>query len=111
MIEKAVRLEPKNAAFLDSLGWVCYKQNQPAEALKWIQKSVEHSEEPDATLYDHLGDVHLKLNQPEDARAAWKKSLELEPNPEVTKKLEKLGAARPRSATGTSDKAGKDAVR
>jgi len=29
LIEKAVKLEPKNAAYLDSLAWVIYKLDQP----------------------------------------------------------------------------------
>src|SRR6185295_13040613 len=88
--------EPENAAFLDSLGWVFYQQNQPAEALKWIQKSIDHSKDPDATLYDHLGDIYQKLNQPAQARDAWKKSLEIETTPQVEEKLK--GLASPRSS-------------
>ncbi|HEV8493924.1 MAG TPA: tetratricopeptide repeat protein, partial [Candidatus Angelobacter sp.] len=33
LIEKAVKAEPKNAAYLDSLGWVLFKLRQPKEAL------------------------------------------------------------------------------
>ena len=88
LIEKAVKAEPKNAAFLDSLGWVLFKLNHPSEALKQILTAVELSEEPDATVYDHLGDIYAALKQPEKAREAWRKSLSIEPNDEVRKKLE-----------------------
>lgn len=87
MIEKAVKLEPKNAAYLDSYAWVLYKLNRPKEALDQIQKALEFIEAPDATLYDHLGDIHTALKQEESARAAWRKSLEVEPNDAVRKKL------------------------
>lgn len=87
LIEKAVKTEPKNAAYLDSLGWVLFKLNQPKDALKYALKAVELSTEPDATVYDHLGDIYAALNQFDKAREAWTKSLSLEPNAEVRKKL------------------------
>jgi tetratricopeptide (TPR) repeat protein len=88
LIEKAVKAEPKNAAYLDSLGWVLYKLRQPKQALDYILKAVELTEEPDATLFDHLGDIYAALNQTDKAREAWTKSLAVEPNEEVRKKLE-----------------------
>ncbi len=98
LIEKAVKLEPKNAAFLDSLGWVLYKLDQPQEALKHILKSIELAEEPDATLYDHLGDIYLSLRQPAKAREAWRKSLSIEPSEPIQKKLgaESVSETKPR---------------
>jgi len=88
LIEKAVKAEPKNAAYLDSLGWVLFKLRQPKEALGYTLKAVELSEEPDATLFDHLGDIYAALNQPDKARDAWTKSLAVEPNDQIRKKLE-----------------------
>ena len=43
LIEKAVKLEPKNGAYLDSLGWVLYKLNQPALALPWMLSKPSNS--------------------------------------------------------------------
>jgi tetratricopeptide (TPR) repeat protein len=87
MIEKAVKLEPKNPAFLDSLGWVFFKLGQTSEALPLILKAIELNDEPDATLYDHLGDIQAALNQPDKAREAWRKSLSIEASDKVEKKL------------------------
>jgi tetratricopeptide (TPR) repeat protein len=89
LIEKAVKAEPKNAAYLDSLGWVLFKMDKPKEALGYVLKAVELTEEPDATLYEHLGDIYAALRQTDKAREAWTKSLAVEPNEEVRKKLEK----------------------
>lgn len=88
LIAKAVKAEPKNAAYLDSLGWVLFKLNQPKQALKYLLKAVELSQEPDADVYNHLGDVYAALQQPDKAREAWAKSLSLQPNEQVKKKLE-----------------------
>ena len=90
LIEKALRAEPKSAAYLDSMAWVLYKLEQPKPALEYILKSVELSEGPDATLYDHLGDIYAALNEPDQARAAWLKSLAVERNETVHKKLDAL---------------------
>jgi tetratricopeptide (TPR) repeat protein len=88
LIEKAVKAEPKNAAFLDSMAWVLYKLNEPKEALSWMLKAVENIEEPDATLFDHLGDIYGALKQTDKAREAWQKALSLEPSAELRRKLE-----------------------
>ncbi|HWX19991.1 MAG TPA: tetratricopeptide repeat protein [Candidatus Binatia bacterium] len=89
LIEKAVKAEPNNGAYLDSLGWVLFKLDRPKEALGYILKAIELSkkEEEDATLYEHLGDVYAALKEPGKAREAWTKSLSLEPNEAVRKKL------------------------
>ncbi len=87
---RACKLEPKNAAYLDSLGWVLFKLNQPQAALPWLVKAVELSPEPDATILDHLGDVYLSLRQLGKAMENWKKSLAIEPNEEVNKKLRQV---------------------
>jgi len=87
LIEKALKAEPKNAAYLDSLAWVLFKQKQAQEALPYALKAAELSEKPDATVYDHLGDIYEALKQPEKAREAWRKSISLEPSEEVSKKL------------------------
>jgi tetratricopeptide (TPR) repeat protein len=87
LIEKALKLEPKNAAYLDSMGWVLFKLNQPKDALPYLLKALELSEQPDATVYDHLGDIYAALRQSDKANEAWQKSLSLEANEAVQKKL------------------------
>ena len=88
LIEKALRIEPKNAAYLDSMGWVMFKLGQPKEALQYLLKAVELSEEPDAVIWDHLGDVYAALGETAQAREAWRKSLSLEASEKVRNKLE-----------------------
>jgi len=91
LIEKALKAEPKNAAYLDSLAWVLFKLNQPEEALAYALQAAGLSEEPDATVYDHLGDIYAALHQMDKAREAWRKSLSVEPNAEIRKKLDASG--------------------
>jgi tetratricopeptide (TPR) repeat protein len=91
LIEKAVKAEPKNAAYLDSMAWVLYKLKRPKDALPYALQAAELSEKPDATLYDHIGDIYAALKEPEKAREAWRKSLSVEKSDEVSKKLEASG--------------------
>jgi len=92
MIERALKQEPENAAFLDSLAWVLFKQKQPKEALELQLKALKFQKEPDATLHDHLGDIYLALKEPQKARDQWERSLAIEPNEEIQKKLKALPA-------------------
>jgi tetratricopeptide (TPR) repeat protein len=87
LIEKAVKLEPENAAYIDSLGWVLFKLNENEAALQHLLKAAQLSAEPDAVVYDHIGDVYQAMKQTRKAREAWQKSLSFEPNADVEKKL------------------------
>ncbi len=41
MIQRALKQEPNNGAYLDSLGWAYYKQNKLAEAEEYLRKAVD----------------------------------------------------------------------
>jgi tetratricopeptide (TPR) repeat protein len=90
LIERAVKIEPENPAYLDSLGWVLFKMGKAREAVAPLEKAVQLSPEPDAAVLDHLGDALLAANRPEDAREAWRKSLAAEKNDAVQRKLDAL---------------------
>ena len=62
MIQRAVKQEPSNGAYLDSLGWAYYKQNKLTEAEEYLRKAVDR-EGHDPTILSHLGDVYVKLGQ------------------------------------------------
>ncbi len=74
MIQRALDQEPYSGAYLDSLGWVYYKQSKFAEAEVALRKAVER-ESHDPTIRSHLGDVFAKQGKMEQAAAEWEKSL------------------------------------
>jgi tetratricopeptide (TPR) repeat protein len=74
LIQRAVDQEPFNGAYLDSLGWVYYKQNKLEEAEAMLRKAVEH-EPRDPTIRLHLGDVLAKQGRMDLAAVEWEKSL------------------------------------
>jgi tetratricopeptide (TPR) repeat protein len=76
MIQKAVKAEPTNSSFLDSLGWAYFKLGKLDEAERHLSEAVRRDANS-ATIQDHLGDVYHKRGKTEQARAAWQKALAL----------------------------------
>ncbi len=74
LIQRAVDQEPFNGAYLDSLGWVYFKENKLDEAEAMLRKAVEH-EPHDPTIRSHLGDVLAKQGHMDQAANEWEKSL------------------------------------
>lgn len=87
MIEQALKAEPENPAYLDSMGWVLFKLGRHPEALEWLVKARQRSAEPDATVLDHLGDAAAACGRWDLAREAWQASLKIEASEAITRKL------------------------
>jgi tetratricopeptide (TPR) repeat protein len=73
LIQRAVKEEPTNGAYLDSLGWAYFKQSRLAEAEEYLRKAVERASH-DPTVLDHLGDVYAKLGQTQRAAELWERA-------------------------------------
>jgi membrane associated rhomboid family serine protease/tetratricopeptide (TPR) repeat protein len=109
---EATRLAPQNAAVVDTLAWVYYKQGRYEEALQTQQRAVNLAESPEdamggrdaagmAELYYHLGAIQEQLDQRDAARDNYRKALrfqrDLAPATEALKRLERGTApGRPR---------------
>jgi len=74
LIKKAVDLDPDNGAYLDSLGWVYYRQGRLNEAEDLLLRAIGHMG-GDPTVHDHLGDVYFKLGKTREAVVQWQASL------------------------------------
>ncbi|MEJ7709134.1 MAG: tetratricopeptide repeat protein [Pyrinomonadaceae bacterium] len=72
MIQRAVRVEPFNSSYLDSLGWAYYKLGKFDEAERYLSDAVRRAP-TSATVQEHLGDTLQKRGKLEQARAAWRK--------------------------------------
>jgi tetratricopeptide (TPR) repeat protein len=75
LIERAIKLDPNNYAYLDSLGWVYFKMDKLPEAEQQLTRSVQLSSK-DPTIHDHLGDVYFKEGKIKEAIAQWQSSLQ-----------------------------------
>ena len=83
----------KNAAYLDSLGWVLFKKGQYEEARKYLEEAANAPEGDDGVIWDHLGDVYWSLGLRKKAIEAWEKAaqlLEQETSPSDKKRLKEV---------------------
>ena len=74
LLQRALAEEPHNGAYLDSLGWVYFKEGKYAASETALRKAVQR-ESHDATIHSHLGDLYAKTGRSELAAAEWEKSL------------------------------------
>ena len=74
LVQRALKEEPYNGGYLDSLGWIYFKQNKPADAEATLHKAVGR-ESHDPTIHSHLGDVYAKRGRADLAAAEWEKAL------------------------------------
>jgi predicted Zn-dependent protease len=90
LLERALKESPDNPYYLDSLGWVFYRQGKADKAIDYIQRAVLGMQSDDAILRDHLGDAYLLGGEPEKAVAEWKRARRLDSTLEgVQSKIDK----------------------
>src|SRR5690606_3703990 len=58
LVERALELDPENPYYLDSLGWVYYRQGDGEKAVEYIRRALVNMTTDDAVLRDHLGDAY-----------------------------------------------------
>ena len=89
MIKRALESEPNNASYLDSLGWVEFRNGKFDQALSDLLRAAKTVERDDPVVFEHIGDTYLKLNRVREALDAWQKALALDPkNKTLADKIE-----------------------
>jgi tetratricopeptide (TPR) repeat protein len=82
LVKKALELEPQNPSYLDSLGWVFFKQGRLTAAEPLLRQAADlDPDEP--VIHEHLGAVYYKLGREKEARDSWERALELDPENEA----------------------------
>ena len=76
MAKKAVDLYPDNASYLDTYGWVLYKQTKYSEAESSIKKALDNKGNSSSVILEHYGDIMFKLGKADNALEYWKKAKE-----------------------------------
>jgi|GEM_PF-2088756 len=90
MIQKALKAEPDNGAYLDTAAWVLYRLNRYEEALKYVEKALLKAPEDHEVLY-HKAMIILTLGFKEDALKLFERSIEVNPDYEPARiQLEEL---------------------
>lgn len=86
MTQRAVRAEPTNPSFLDSLGWVYFKLGKLPEAERYLSDAARRNP-VSVAINEHLGDLFQRQGNAEKAKAAWRKALSLAVEPDDAARL------------------------
>jgi tetratricopeptide (TPR) repeat protein len=102
MIQRALQIEPNNASYLDSLGWVEFRQGNFDQALADLLRAAKNMDREDPIVFEHIGDTYLKLHRVPEALESWQKAFALDPK---NKKLaEKIESTKTTISSGSSSK-------
>ncbi len=74
---ESISKEPENGTYLDTFGWIKYRQGDYKAALKMIKKAIRIEGETNADILDHLGDIYLKMGKRNKAVKVWKQAIPL----------------------------------
>jgi tetratricopeptide (TPR) repeat protein len=90
LLTAALAQSPNNAATLDSMGWLLFKEGRYPEALDHLQRANESAADPEIDL--HIGEVQWAMGDQQAARATWQAALEKAPgNKPLRERLERAG--------------------
>ncbi len=78
LIERALELAPDNAAIIDSMGWVLFKQGELEQARVHLERAWSMIKDPEVAA--HLGETLWRLGEKEEARAILKEAYDRAPN-------------------------------
>lgn len=79
LILRALAAEPENGAYIDSLGWLYFKQGKYSDALVELLRSAELLPQPDPVVFEHIGDAYHQLGRNPEALLYWQKAITLDP--------------------------------
>lgn len=77
----ALKADPDNPSYLDTMGWIYYQLGDYEQARFYIRKAIDNGD-ASATVYEHLGDVYEKLGDTDEAIRLWEISLDKDPGRE-----------------------------
>ncbi len=91
MSARVMELEPGNATYIDTYGWILYKLGRLDEAKTALQQAVALDRDNNPELFIHYGDVLHALGDDFMASIYWKKAREAGYDPaEIEKRLESI---------------------
>ena len=98
MIKLALQADPNNGAYIDTLGWLEFRQGKFDQALADLLRAAQKLTRDDPVVLEHIGDTFAKLDKSAQALDAWQKALNLDPK---NKKLaDKIDNAKTKMSKG-----------
>ena len=77
LIEKALKVGPRDFYVLDSMGWVLFKLGQAEAAIPYLEEARKIRDDPEVAA--HLGEALWSLGRHKEAREVWHKALKQHP--------------------------------
>jgi tetratricopeptide (TPR) repeat protein len=74
LVQRALKVDPDNASYLDSLGWAYFQQGKLDLADAPLSTAAGRLPK-NSVIQDHLGDLRLKQNRGAEAVEAWQRAL------------------------------------
>jgi tetratricopeptide (TPR) repeat protein len=74
LIQRALKIDPENPSYLDSLGWAYFQQGKLALADPPLSTAAGRLPK-NSVIQDHLGDLRLKQDRRAEAFEAWQRAL------------------------------------
>lgn len=74
LVREALAVDPNNGAYLDSLGWVFYRQGELDDAFDYLVRAVNVLPE-DPVVLEHLGRVLQAMGRTTEARQTYERAL------------------------------------
>ncbi len=81
LVTRALELTPDDAAVIDSMGWIEFRQGRHREARTLLEKAFGKVKDPEIAA--HLGEVLWILGERDRARAVWQGALTRDPEHRV----------------------------
>ncbi len=89
-IKRALALEPKDAAIIDSMGWIHYRMGRNQEALNYLKEAIALM--GDAEIAAHLGEVLWVSGNKQEAVKVWNRALRDTPeNKQIMEVMRRFG--------------------
>ncbi len=89
MAQEAIKQEPKNPSYLDTMGWIYFQIGDYKSAYEYISQAIEAGDVSSVVL-EHLGDVYFKLGNKEKAIESWQSALQKDlHNKQLQEKIER----------------------
>ncbi len=90
LIQRAMAVEPNDAAIIDSMGWVKYRMGELKKARDYLRKALDLV--PDPEIAAHLGEVLWQMGDKQAAIEVWESYLQKFPaHPALQKVMKQFG--------------------
>jgi tetratricopeptide (TPR) repeat protein len=93
LIQRALKIQPDDGFYIDSLGWVYYQRGDYPKAVEQLERAAELTSD-DPTIIEHLADAYDKAGKPDRAlnryRDALKRTKETEQSKRIREKIQRL---------------------